>query len=139
MKWHLLTVGKPALAHARAGADDYLARLRRQTSVEWTAAAEAARWPAKPAGGIDLVLDERGELPTTAQFRQQVDRWELQGRKVVRVLIGGADGHPQPLRDSADHLMALSRLTLQHELALVVFLEQLYRVYTLKRGEPYHR
>jgi 23S rRNA (pseudouridine1915-N3)-methyltransferase len=59
--------------------------------------------------------------------------------KEVSFLIGGADGHDPAVRHAADLVWALSPLTLQHELALVVLLEQLYRAYSIKRGEPYHR
>jgi 23S rRNA (pseudouridine1915-N3)-methyltransferase len=59
--------------------------------------------------------------------------------KKVAILIGGADGHTPELRRSADHVIALSGFTLQHELALVVLLEQIYRVHTVLRREPYHR
>jgi 23S rRNA (pseudouridine1915-N3)-methyltransferase len=59
--------------------------------------------------------------------------------KRVALLIGGADGHSPVLRGAADHVLSLSAFTLQHELALVVLLEQIYRVHTLLKGEPYHR
>ena len=59
--------------------------------------------------------------------------------KAVAVLIGGAEGHDDVVRSSADLLISFGRLTLQHELALVAAVEQIYRVQTLKRGEPYHR
>jgi 23S rRNA (pseudouridine1915-N3)-methyltransferase len=85
-----------------------------------------------------VVLDERGELPDTLSFKARLEAWELEA-KGVAFLIGGAEGHAPAVRDQADWLLALSKLTLQHELALVVLLEQLYRVETLKRGEPYHR
>jgi 23S rRNA (pseudouridine1915-N3)-methyltransferase len=54
-------------------------------------------------------------------------------------LIGAADGHNASLRDACDLLLTLSPFTLQHELALLVLLEQLYRVASLKSGSPYHR
>ncbi|MEM7144285.1 MAG: 23S rRNA (pseudouridine(1915)-N(3))-methyltransferase RlmH [Verrucomicrobiota bacterium] len=59
--------------------------------------------------------------------------------KEVALLIGGADGVGDEVRSAADELWAFGKATLQNELALVVALEQVYRVYTLKRGEPYHR
>jgi 23S rRNA (pseudouridine1915-N3)-methyltransferase len=61
------------------------------------------------------------------------------GIKTISLLIGASDGHTKDLRSQADEVWSLSPLTLQHELALVVLLEQLYRAYTIKRGEPYHR
>jgi 23S rRNA (pseudouridine1915-N3)-methyltransferase len=85
-------------------------------------------------------MDERGKLQNTLMVRAAVDAWEMNaGIKRVSFLIGGADGHTEALRKEADEIWALSPLTLQHELALVVLLEQLYRVHTIKRGEPYHR
>lgn len=137
MKWKLLTVGKPALEYARLGADEYMRRLRRSADVTWTVCSTLP--VTKPPKEFWLVLDERGEALTTAAFRQRVDQWELAAVKQISVLIGGADGHSANTRRQADAVLALSPLTLQHELALVVFLEALYRVYTLKRGEPYHR
>lgn len=137
MKWHLLSVGKPSLEYARLGADEYRRRLQRQTDFTWTPVKILPT--EKPSGHFWLVLDERGVALTTAGFRQKVDAWEMGAVKQVTVLIGGSDGHDQATRGRADLLMGLSALTLQHELALVVFLEALYRVYTLKRGEPYHR
>ena len=137
MKWNLLTVGKPALDYARLGAEEYLRRLQRQTDFTWTVVKSLPA--AKPAGHFWIVLDERGAQLTTAALRQKVDAWELAAVKQITVLIGGSDGHDETTRSRADLVLGLSSLTLQHELALVVFLEALYRVYTLKRGEPYHR
>lgn len=137
MKWKLLTVGRPALAYARAGADEYLRRLQRQTDFAWQPL--KALPLQKPPGHFWLVLDERGAQLTTEALRRKVDAWELSAVKNISVLIGGSDGHDDATRSQADFVLGLSPLTLQHELALVVFLEALYRVYTIKRGEPYHR
>ena len=57
----------------------------------------------------------------------------------IALLIGGADGHSDELRDKADQIWSLSGFTMQHELAQVVLLEQIYRVHTILKGEPYHR
>ena len=112
-------------------------RLQRQTDFSWQVVKVL---PAeKPAGHFWLVLDERGAALTTMALREKVDGWEMAAVKHITVMIGGSDGHDQATRARADLVLGLSALTLQHELALVVFLEALYRVYTLKRGEPYHR
>lgn len=146
MHYRIIAIGKPALEWAREGVADYLKRLQRYTKVELqylkegTAVQNSERLLEASAGCLRIVLDERGRLQTTAAARQSVDRWEMDaGVKRVAFLIGGADGHTETLRKEAGELWALSPLTLQHELALVVLLEQLYRVYTIKRGEPYHR
>ncbi len=63
---------------------------------------------------------------------------ELEGRDVV-FAIGGADGLPEAALSTAERRWSLSRLTFPHELARVLLYEQLYRAYTIRRGEPYHR
>lgn len=91
-------------------------------------------------GTLRIGLDERGKDLSTAGLVETINRWELDPSvKTVSLLIGGADGHTEDLRAQCHGLWRLSSLTLQHELALVVLLEALYRAYTIKRGEPYHR
>jgi 23S rRNA (pseudouridine1915-N3)-methyltransferase len=63
----------------------------------------------------------------------------MRGVKNIALLIGGADGHADELKNAADWTWSLGKLTLQHELALVVLLEQIYRAFTIKAGQPYHR
>lgn len=146
MKWQILAIGKPSLAYARAGVEEYRKRLSRYATVELTADGKDAG-PEKNGtaqlaasdGAVRIVLDERGEPWTTAGFAGRVKDWQVGGIKRVAVLIGGADGHSPSVREAADHIVALSGFTLQHELALVVLLEQIYRVHTILKGEPYHR
>lgn len=146
MKWQLFAIGKPALPFAREGIAEYEKRLRRYTPVELACAPKdlgrqgnAGYLMKSSEGALRLVLDERGEDWTTEAFARRVADWQLGGVKRVAVLVGGADGHAEGTREAADHLLRLGAFTLQHELALLVFLEQLYRVHTLLRGEPYHR
>ena len=146
MHLKIIAIGKPSLEWARAGIADYHQRLVRYCKAEieylkeGTPAQNSERLLLASAGSHRIVLDERGKLQDTAAARKAVDRWEMDaGIKRVSFLIGGADGHTEALRAEARELWALSPLTLQHELALVVLLEQLYRIHTIKRGEPYHR
>lgn len=145
MKWRIFCVGKPSLDYAQRGVAEYERRLRHYTSCELVYLKSVSskemdkRSGSAPAGHVRIVLDERGELLDTRSLAQWVAQWQLQGSKAIDCLIGGADGHDAETRESADLLLALSRFTLQHELALLVWLEQVYRVHTLLRGEPYHR
>jgi len=145
MKWKILAVGKPALSYAKAGVAEYLGRLQRGTSLELAylkecgQEANGAAQLARSESSLRIVLDERGEDWTTAKLVKRIDRWELDRVKECSVLIGGADGHSESVRAAGDAVLRLSAFTMQHELALVVFLEQLYRAYSVKRGEPYHR
>ncbi|PZA08592.1 MULTISPECIES: 23S rRNA (pseudouridine(1915)-N(3))-methyltransferase RlmH [unclassified Meiothermus] len=145
MRIRVAAVGKPKLAYARAGVEEYSHRLNKTGRFELLQVREgkpgeeSSRLLEVSQGYLRVVLDERGELVDTLSLHKKLLDWELHGEKGVAFLIGGANGHTEELRRRADWLLSLSRFTLQHELALVVLLEQLYRVETLKRGEPYHR
>jgi len=71
-------------------------------------------------------------------LRVRLEVCELEARE-VSIVIGGPDGLPQEIRDTADYQWSLSRLTLPHDLAMVVTLEALFRASTLNAGLPYHR
>jgi len=147
LTWRLLTIGKPSLAFARDGVEEYAARIRHYTALQIQhgrerGAEENSRQLLQLARGASRIvaLDERGDDLSTETLVDQIDRWELDGSvKSVAILMGGADGHAESVRTRADRVWRLSALTLQHELAQVVFLKALYRAYTIKRGEPYHR
>ncbi|MBU6328224.1 MAG: 23S rRNA (pseudouridine(1915)-N(3))-methyltransferase RlmH [Verrucomicrobia bacterium] len=146
MRWQIFVAGKPALAYAKAGVEEYLLRLRRYLDCECiivkagNSAEVSQRLLEKSAGSYRIALDERGERPTTRQLAETIAAWEMRGEiKCLSFLIGAADGHTAELRQSCDMVLSLSSLTMQHELALVVLLEQLYRIASLRKGEPYHR
>lgn len=146
MKFRIIAAGKPALAYAKIGVDDYLRRLSRSCDCQFisvkagsSADVSARLWEAS-TGCYRIALDERGALQGTRQLAAQLEMLQLRGDvKAVAFLIGAADGHTPALRDSCDFLLALSPLTLQHELALLVLLEQLYRIGSIRIGSPYHR
>lgn len=144
MKWLLLTVGKPALAYARDGRDVYLARLRKFAPLELITikagdqARESAEMLTRSEGCLRVVLDEHGQSLTSRALAAKFGQWQTNARDVA-FLIGGANGHTRKLIDAADFHWSLSTLTLQHELALVVALEQIYRARTIMAGHPYHR
>lgn len=94
---------------------------------------------AAPERAFRVVLDERGELTTSAGLAQRLERGALAGRSEWAFFIGGAEGHDASLREQADWIWSLTPLTLPHELARVVLLEQVYRAFTILRNEPYHR
>jgi len=145
MKWLVLAIGKPQLAYARNGIEEYLGRLQRLADVriEYLKSPgpekESALLLEKSEGWRRVVLDERGAQVTSREFAAKVSAWEMSGTKGIALLIGGADGHREELRRAAEWTWALGKITLQHELALVVLLEQLYRAYGIKAGTPYHR
>ena len=146
MHLRIIVAGKPALAYARAGVDEYVKRLSRFGGCELVIVKAgssdevSARLLERSQGCFRIALDERGERLGTRAFADKLDALALRGDvKTVAFLIGAADGHSQALRDACDFLLTLSAFTLQHELALLVLFEQLYRVASLKSGSPYHR
>lgn len=146
MRIRILAAGKPALAYAKSGIDEYLKRLGRYGNheLEFVKAGDSASVSTtlldRSAGSFRIALDERGEALPTQVWADKFAALEMRGDvKTLTFLIGASDGHTETLRHSSDAVWSLSKLTLQHELALLVLLEQLYRVATLRKGEPYHR
>ena len=146
MQIRIIVAGKPALAYAKAGVEEYLKRLLRFAGYEWVVIKAgnrdevSTRLLERSQGSFRIALDERGECFTTRQFAEKLDSLEMRGDiKAVAFLVGAADGHNEELRSKCDLVLTLSPFTLQHELALLVLLEQLYRVASLKSGSPYHR
>lgn len=149
----MVAVGK-LRSFYREACDDYIARLGRYTTFrevevreegrEPTMAArqthEAARIEAKlPEPPTTLVALTRHGAPwTSAELARELDRWLLAARPVA-LMIGGSHGLAPRLLQAATARWSLGPLTLPHELARVVIVEQLYRAFTILRGEPYHK
>lgn len=147
MNWHILAIGKPKLVFAKLGIEEYVKRLAPFTSLsidflkaQPSREEESAALLKRSAGSFRILLDERGEQLTSRALAGRISAWEQRASvKTIALLVGGADGHSDELRRAADWQWALSNLTLQHELALVLLLEQIYRAHTIKAGLPYHR
>jgi len=146
VNWKIFAAGKPALAYAKSGIAEYLKRLKRGAKVELVylkaggSESVSRDLLARSEGTFRIALDERGRDWTTSNLVEKINDWEMDpGIKTISLLIGASDGHTKELRSKSNAVWALSPLTLQHELALVVLLEQIYRAYSIKRGEPYHR
>jgi 23S rRNA (pseudouridine1915-N3)-methyltransferase len=139
MRYHVVAVGRMRDAALRATADEYVKRLRRYTHIEEREVKDEARLPgAIPVEARLIALSRAGEPWSSADLARWTVRWDQEGRDVAFV-IGGADGLPGGLVSDAESVWSLSLLTFPHELARVIVLEQLYRAYTIRRGEPYHR
>jgi 23S rRNA (pseudouridine1915-N3)-methyltransferase len=144
MRLSIVAVGRLRTAW-RAAADDYIRRLRRHVTLDEVEVREvgldeeATRLEAKvPAGAVVVALDRDGQQFSSEALARQLDAWRLAARPVA-CIIGGSHGlHPRLLQ-KASLRWSLGLLTLPHELARVVVLEQLYRAGTILRGEPYHK
>lgn len=143
MRLHIVTVGTPKLAYAKAGWDEYLSRLKHYHTVRVTHIADKYAYdPAHllqacgSAYKVALVID--GKQFTSHELAAFLDKRALDAREVC-LLIGGPEGLPGEVIQQADLQLGLSRLTFPHDLAMVVLLEALYRASTISAGIPYHK
>ena len=88
-------------------------------------------------GAVDVALDERGKQRGSVELARWLGRLRDDGH-TVRFVIGGAHGLAPDVLQRCPQRLALSSMTLPHELALLMLCEQLYRAGTILRGEPYH-
>lgn len=92
-----------------------------------------------PAAAHVVVLDIEGAARTSEGLAAWLDARALAGQSRITLVIGGAAGLHADVRARADERLSLGPLTLPHQLARVVVLEQIYRAFRISRGEPYHR
>lgn len=139
MRYHVVAVGRLKNAALRTVCDDYLGRLHHYARIEEQEVKDKARLSAAIPGEARLVALVRvGESWTSEELARRTARWDQDGRDVA-FAIGGADDLPRDVIDRAEAVWSLSAMTFPHELARVLVLEQLYRAFTIRRGEPYHR
>jgi len=152
MRIRFIWPGKTKDEHLRALVAEYLKRLTRFVRCEVTETREAAGadpasvkkesqriLDAIPAGSLTLLLDVKGKEWNSPELAREVLGWENDSIKEVAIVIGGPDGVSAEVAARAQKRWRLSRLTLTHEMARVVSVEQLYRAYTINRGLPYQK
>jgi 23S rRNA (pseudouridine1915-N3)-methyltransferase len=156
MKYVLVTVGKFKAPFILAGMDLYRRRISRYTDFEVlavreekiTAAGNEALVLKKegerilekiPPGGCRVALDRRGKALTSVRWFGFLEGLTQQGFKKALFIIGGPLGLAPEVLSQADQVISLSPLTLTHEMAALLFSEQLYRYLTVQAGEKYHR
>lgn len=148
----LLAVGR-LRPYYREACDDYLKRLGRYARVSEHEVREAARAPTVarqradeaaalarhvPSGSSQVCLAREGDPWSSDALARRLDRWQVDARPLAFV-IGGSNGLAPELLAGGGIVWSLGPLTLPHELARVVVVEQLYRAFTILRGEPYHK
>ena len=156
MKFTIVAVGKLKEKFWTAACAEYLKRMQPygQTEVREIADIDPAR-----AGGVDAARDREGAAILAAlgpsehvvllaidgkqrsseSFSQRIDTLKLNGASDIAFVIGGSDGVSAAVRQRADETLSFGPITLPHNLARVVLLEQLYRAQKISRGEPYHK
>ena len=101
---------------------------------------EAARLSAAiPENAAIVALDARGKALSSTDFAARLALWRDRGIPAVFLLIGGADGLAECLRERAELVLGFGGATWPHQLVRIMLLEQLYRAVTILAGHPYHR
>ncbi len=112
---------------------------RAQTSAQ-RKQQEAQTLLQKVSDGARLIaFDERGKSISSQDFANHLANWRDNGAGACAMVIGGPDGLDHDLRDRADLVLSFGKLTMPHQLARVLVLEQVYRAITILSGHPYHR
>ena len=155
MKITLLIVGKTEDAYLKEGIDKYLKRLTYYTKIEVVEIAELKNTKAlsqeqqkvkeaelilKRLSPLDhvILLDEKGIELSSTQFAAYIDKKALGSVANLVFIVGGPYGFDQTVYERADDKLSLSRMTFSHQMVRLFFAEQLYRAFTIIRGEPYH-
>ena len=155
MRITLLTVGKTDVAWVRNGFDLYVSRLRHYVPFDLVEIPELKNVSAlsreqirEKEGelvlgrlkGSDFVtlLDEKGRQLRSLEFASDLERKMTRGGRDLVYVVGGAYGFSPGVYDRADALLSLSKMTFSHQMVRTIFAEQLYRAFTIIRGEPYH-
>ncbi len=152
MKLRFIWPGKTRDEHLRALLTEYLKRLQRFVRCEVIETRDysgsdragiqkesAALLAAIGETSVVTLLDVNGDEWSSHEVAEQVRRWENDSVKEVAVVIGGHDGVSSAVEQRAQKKWRLSRLTMTHEMARVLAVEQIYRAYTINRGMPYQK
>ncbi len=154
MRHEILFLGKVKSSFLQDGVEEFRQRLKHYTPLDirivkdpgaGRTGAAAKKSQAEvllggvPAGAFTVALDSAGRQISSEEFADYLTRWENGGVRTVSWLIGGPEGHDNKVLQQADLLLSLSRMTFTHDFARLLLLEQLYRAYTIKAGEKYHK
>lgn len=151
----LMAVGKTGMKFVETGIEEYDKRLRRYVlfRTEWlkdvrsngqlTESRQKALEGELILGKLQdsdmvVLLDEHGREFTSVEFAGWMEKQMASGRKRLVFVIGGPYGFSEDVYRRADAKVSLSRMTFNHEMVRLFFVEQIYRAMTILRGEPYH-
>ncbi len=149
----MIWTGRTRDAHLKELIGDYFKRLSHFTKCEITELRESSGAEKRTGidrdskrisdglheGAINVLLDPEGVEWTSMQLAEEIKNWQNNGTKEVAFIIGGPSGVSAELAARVSKRWSLSRLTLTHEMARLVLLEQLYRAYTIIHGLPYQK
>lgn len=155
MEIALITVGKTNIGYITEGINEYCKRLRRFLPYkiielpDFRKSGKVSEQEQKDGEGemilkqiVDsdrvYLLDERGKEYTSREFASVLERELGSGKKRLVFIVGGPYGFSKKVYDRADSMLSLSRMTFNHEMVRLFFIEQIYRAVAIINGLPYH-
>jgi len=156
MRIRIVCIGESKLSYLKAGEQDFVGRLKHYTSVEVKQIRPIKHVKSKPqdqilqeeaslilnklqGSSLNVALDSQGRMFTSEQLARQISNWQNQGKRDVVFIIGGPLGLHKNLLERADLMLSISRMTFTHDMIRLILLEQIYRAYTILKGEKYHK
>jgi 23S rRNA (pseudouridine1915-N3)-methyltransferase len=141
-------IGKTKEAAIQSLTDEYLKRIARYVPVEGVSFRDEVALldvcgrgfgkKSNPVKSTLVLLDSRGKEISSEQLAELLRNHQDRNPLPLVFAIGGADGFSSQSRNAAQQVLSLGKMTLAHELARVVWLEQIYRAFTILKGHPYH-
>lgn len=155
MKITFLVVGKNKESYLTEGLKEYIKRMKKYVSFEYQelpgikSAQKHSVQEVKqkegaailkniPAQATLVLLDERGKQKSSEQFAKWLEQHMIQSTQHLIFLVGGAYGFSEEVYKRAQSKVSLSEMTFSHQIVRLMFMEQLYRAFTIIHGEPYH-
>ena len=144
MKIKIAWIGKTKEPAIGALTEEYLKRISRYCPVEGLPLRDDAALLAMGGGNKGsskftlMLVDSRGKEFSSVQFAKFLGDYQDRNPLPLVFAIGGADGFSAEVRATAQQTVSLGKMTLAHELARIVLLEQVYRAFTILKGHPYH-
>lgn len=154
MKIKCITIGKTQEKEFKVLIDNYIGRISHYAPFEYLEipalknTAKLSTDLIKKAEGdlffkqinasdFIILLDDKGKMFSSMQFSNQIEKWNMNGINIT-FLIGGAYGFSEEIYQRSNYKLSLSLMTLTHQMVRLLFLEQLYRGFTILKGEKYH-
>jgi 23S rRNA (pseudouridine1915-N3)-methyltransferase len=144
VKLRIAWIGKTKEPAIQSLTDEYLKRLSRYTDTQGTALKDelavlklCGRDPRSVKHTL-VLLDSRGKQFSSEEFAAYLGNYQDRNPLPLLFAVGPANGFSAEIRQEANLLLSLGKMTVAHELARVVLLEQLYRAFTILKGHPYH-
>ncbi len=136
----ILMIGKIGERGYRDLAEGYLRRFQDRARCQIVHCRDEDEMARRTTGqGAVVALDEHGKTRDSMQFARWLTTWLNAGTQRLTFCLGGAAGLDPRVRNTARETISLSPFTLNHQLALLVLVEQLYRGFSILAGEPYHK